>query len=73
LRSYTLRRGYTYDYGLDDRGLLFVSFQKQLRTFTATQHRLSEGDALVHYATTTASATFLILLGFTVDRPLTLS
>jgi dye decolorizing peroxidase len=67
-----LRRGYTYDNGPDDRGLLFVSFQKQLRTFTATQHRLEEGDALMRYATTTASATFLILPGFTPDRPLTL-
>lgn len=67
-----LRRGYTYDNGPDDRGLLFVSFQKELRTFVATQHRMSEGDALMRYATTTASATFLILPGFTRNRPLTL-
>lgn len=67
-----LRRGYTYDNGPGDRGLLFVSFQKELRTFVATQHRLIEGDALMKYATTTASATFLILPGFTDDRPLTL-
>lgn len=67
-----LRRGYTYDNGPDDRGLLFISFQKELRTFVATQHRLTEGDALMRYATTTASATFLVLPGFTRDRPLTL-
>lgn len=67
-----LRRGYSYDNGPGDRGLLFVSFQKQLRTFVATQHRLVEGDALMRYATTTASATFLVLPGFTPDRPLAL-
>jgi dye decolorizing peroxidase len=67
-----LRRGYSYDNGPDDRGLLFVSFQKRLRTFVATQHRLTDGDALMRYATTTASATFLILPGFTKDRPLAL-
>lgn len=65
-----LRRGYSYDNGPSDRGLLFVSFQRQLRTFVATQHRLVEGDALMRYTTTTASATFLILPGFTPDRPL---
>jgi dye decolorizing peroxidase len=65
-----LRRGYSYDNGPDDRGLLFVSFQKQLRTFVATQHRLVEGDAMMRYVTTTASATFLILPGFTPDQPL---
>jgi dye decolorizing peroxidase len=65
-----LRRGYTFDNGPGDRGLLFVSFQKELRTFVATQHRLVEGDALTRYTTTTASATFLILPGFTPARPL---
>ena len=54
----------------DDRGLLFVSFQKQLRTFVATQHRLVEGDAMMRYVTTTASSAFLILPGFTPDQPL---
>jgi dye decolorizing peroxidase len=65
-----LRRGYSYDNGPTDKGLLFVSFQKQLRTFVATQHRLVEGDALMRYATTTASAAFLVLPGFTPGRPL---
>jgi dye decolorizing peroxidase len=68
-----LRRGYTYDNGPGDRGLLFVSFQKELRTFVATQHRLAEGDALMRYATTTASATFLVLPGFAEGRPLGLA
>lgn len=56
-----LRRSYSYDDGPDDQGLLFISFQRELRTFVATQHRLAEGDALMRYATTTASASFLVL------------
>lgn len=65
-----LRRSYSYDDGPTDRGLLFVCFQRDLRTFVATQHRLDEGDALMRYATATASGTFLVLPGFTPDRPL---
>ncbi|MBB4674945.1 dye decolorizing peroxidase [Crossiella cryophila] len=65
-----LRRSYSYDDGPADRGLLFVCFQRELRTFVATQHRLDEGDALMHYATATASGTFLVLPGFGPDRPL---
>ncbi|MBE8521918.1 Dyp-type peroxidase [Amycolatopsis sp. H6(2020)] len=60
-----LRRGYS-----SEEGLLFISFQRELRTFVATQHRMSEGDALLRYATTTASATFLVLPGFTAEAPL---
>jgi dye decolorizing peroxidase len=60
-----LRRSYNFD-----EGLLFISFQKELRTFVATQYRMSEGDALLRYATTTTSATFLILPGFTAETPL---
>ncbi|WP_410644026.1 Dyp-type peroxidase [Amycolatopsis sp. lyj-346] len=60
-----LRRGYS-----SEEGLLFISFQRELRTFVATQHRMNEGDALLRYATTTASATFLVLPGFAADVPL---
>ncbi|MDX3192816.1 Dyp-type peroxidase [Streptomyces sp. MN03-5084-2B] len=60
-----LRRGYS-----SEEGLLFISFQRELRTFVATQHRMSEGDALLRYATTTASATFLVLPGFSENVPL---
>ncbi|MFD9740856.1 Dyp-type peroxidase [Umezawaea sp. NPDC059074] len=66
-----LRRSYNYDNGMADRGLLFVSFQRELRTFVNTMHRMAEGDALLTWATTTASAAFRILPGFTPDRPLT--
>lgn len=69
-----LRRGYAYDDGAvageDDSGLLFICFQKDLRTFVATQQRLDETDDLMRYVTPTASGTFLILPGFDADRPL---
>lgn len=73
-----LRRGYAYDDGLvvengaqvSDSGLVFICFQKDLRTFVQTQLRLDEVDDLMGYVTPTGSATFLILPGFTADRPL---
>jgi deferrochelatase/peroxidase EfeB len=69
-----LRRGYAYDDGVrdgvTDAGLMFVCFQRDLRTFVQTQHRLDETDALMEYVTPTGSATFLILPGFDADRPL---
>lgn len=69
-----LRRGYTFDDGdldgIADTGLLFVCFQRSLRTFTATQHRLDESDALSRFVTPTGSATFVILPGLARDRPL---
>ncbi|MEV7612005.1 Dyp-type peroxidase [Streptomyces sp. NPDC089799] len=65
-----LRRGYAYDNGPGDRGLLFIGFQRELRTFTATQRRLDEGDDLMAFVTATASAGFLVLPGFDADRPL---
>ncbi|MCP3805226.1 Dyp-type peroxidase [Allokutzneria sp. A3M-2-11 16] len=63
-----LRRSYSFDDGPDDRGLLFISFQRELRTFVATQHRLDEGDRLMSFSTTTASGTFLVLPGLPLDR-----
>lgn len=68
-----LRRSYNYDNGMADRGLLFISFQRELRTFVNTAYRMADGDALLRFATTTASAAFLILPGFTPGRPLTAS
>lgn len=55
-----LRRSYSYDNGPGDRGLLFISFQRLLATFVNTAHRMAEGDALLRYAVTTASAAFLV-------------
>jgi len=70
-----LRRGYAYDNGITnggtaDAGLLFICYQNNLRTFTATQQRLDDTDDLMDYVTTTASGTFLILPGHTRDTPL---
>lgn len=59
-----LRRSYSYAHGAGDQGLIFISFQQTLRTFVRTQQRLDEQDALMAFATTTASGTFLILPGF---------
>lgn len=68
-----LRRGYGYDNGGTDAGLLFVCFQRELRTFVATQHRLHQLDHLMQYVRPTASGTFLILPGFTAEQPLGLA
>ena len=63
-----LRRSYSID---DPKpGLLFISFQNELRTFTATLTHMDASDALLTFTTTTASATFLILPGFDRQRPL---
>ncbi|MEY9930013.1 dye decolorizing peroxidase [Catenulispora sp. GP43] len=62
------RRSYSID---DPRpGLLFISFQNDLHTFTATLTHMDDSDALLAFTTTTASATFLILPGFDQQHPL---
>lgn len=65
-----LRRGYAFDNGVADAGLLFICFQRDLDTFVATQRRLDEQDDLMDYATPTASASFLIAPGFWAGKPL---
>ncbi|AZS72365.1 peroxidase [Streptomyces lydicus] len=63
-----LRRSYSTD--APTPGLLFISFQNDLRTFTNTLARMDDSDALLRFTTTTASATFLILPGFDQQHPL---
>ncbi len=63
-----LRRSYSIDDPAP--GLLFVSFQNDLRTFTRTLTRMDDSDALLGFTTATAAATFLILPGFDERRPL---
>ncbi|MEU4804927.1 Dyp-type peroxidase [Actinosynnema sp. NPDC023587] len=63
-----LRRSYSIDDPAP--GLLFVSFQNDIRTFTTTLTRMDNGDALLPFTTTTASASFLILPGFDHQHPL---
>ncbi|MDM7830352.1 Dyp-type peroxidase [Cellulomonas edaphi] len=71
-----LRRGYAFDRGpdptsgVDDAGLLFVCFARDLDAFVRTQLRLDEVDDLMTYATATASGSFLVLPGFSRTRPL---
>ncbi|MFJ9587290.1 Dyp-type peroxidase [Streptomyces acidicola] len=66
--GHMLRRSYNTDEPAP--GLLFISFQNDLRTFTATLTHMDTSDALLEFTTTTASATFLILPGFDRQRPL---
>ena len=72
--SLMLRRSYSFENDrpgeASESGLAFISFQRDLRTFVATQHRLDEVDALRDFSTPTASATFLILPGFSREKPL---
>ena len=58
-----LRRGYSYDDGVDqtgqrDAGLFFISFQRDPRQFVQLQQRLSRNDALGEYIAHTGSAVF---------------
>ncbi|WP_432041063.1 Dyp-type peroxidase [Streptomyces chartreusis] len=66
--GHMLRRSYNTDDPVP--GLLFISFQNDLRTFTATLTHMETTDALLEFTITTASATFLILPGFDRRRPL---
>ncbi|MBB5156990.1 Dyp-type peroxidase [Saccharopolyspora phatthalungensis] len=63
-----LRRSYSTDEPVP--GLLFMSFQNDIRTFTNTLTHMDNSDALLQFTTTTASATFLILPGFDQQHPL---
>ena len=63
-----LRRSYSIDEPAP--GLLFISFQNDLRTFTATLTHMDTSDALLPFTTATAGATFLILPGFDRRHPL---
>ncbi|MGY0059930.1 Dyp-type peroxidase [Streptomyces sp. LZ34] len=63
-----LRRSYSTDGPAP--GLLFISFQNDIRTFTNTLTRMDNSDALLEFTTTTASASFLILPGFDRQHPL---
>lgn len=65
-----LRRSYGYRASADDHGLLFISHQRDVETFNRTQLRLDETDALMDFATPTATAAFAILPGFDAQRPL---
>lgn len=69
-----LRRSYSFTDTLPDgnaqHGLLFIAYQKDVRTFALTQQRLDETDALMHFATPTSTAAFAILPGYSPESPL---
>ncbi|MFF7989217.1 Dyp-type peroxidase [Kitasatospora xanthocidica] len=58
-----LRRGYSYDDGPGDRGLLFCAFVRDPAQFTRVQNRLAARDALNAFLEHTASAVVYVLPG----------
>ncbi|MFJ9610470.1 Dyp-type peroxidase [Kitasatospora sp. NPDC101176] len=58
-----LRRGYGYDDGPADRGLLFCAFMRDPAQFTRVQNRLAARDALNPFLEHTASAVAYVLPG----------
>lgn len=65
-----LRRSYSYRAAPDDQGLVFICFQRDLQVFVRTQSSMDGGDRLLDFATTTGSATFLLLPGWDAATPL---
>ncbi|ATL25226.1 Dyp-type peroxidase [Streptomyces formicae] len=51
-----LRRGYSYDDGADDRGLLFLSYMRDPALFVRVQQRLAAADAMNRFLEHRASA-----------------
>ncbi|WP_406118159.1 Dyp-type peroxidase [Streptomyces sp. NBC_00989] len=58
-----LRRGYSYDEGPDDRGLLFLAFMRDPALFVRVQQRLAERDDLSRFIEHRASAVAYVLPG----------
>jgi dye decolorizing peroxidase len=63
-----IRRGYNYDdnylsNGVHDQGLIFVSFQHQLKSYLAIQKMLNSMDSLNRWTTPVGSALFIIPAG----------
>ncbi|MFJ3791375.1 Dyp-type peroxidase [Kitasatospora sp. NPDC090091] len=58
-----LRRGYSYDDGPGDRGLLFCAFMRDPGQFNRVQDRLAARDALNPFVEHTASAVAYVLPG----------
>lgn len=56
--------------GAPKPGLLFWSFQNDVSVFARTQQRMDRIDRLMDFATPTAEVGYLVLPGFTADRPL---
>jgi deferrochelatase/peroxidase EfeB len=66
-----LRRGYSFDDGDGDAGLLLLLYQRDpRRQFVPLQRRLAERDALARFTSPVGSAIFAIPPGARPDRPL---
>ncbi|MFG2146317.1 Dyp-type peroxidase [Streptomyces sp. NPDC048696] len=59
-----MRRGYSYDNGPDDRGLLFLAYLADPELFVRVQRRLAAHDALNPYIEHYGSAVFYVLPGW---------
>ncbi|MFI6645505.1 Dyp-type peroxidase [Streptomyces sp. NPDC050504] len=64
-----LRRGYSYDNGPGDRGLLFLAYMRDPALFGRVQRRLDDGDALRVFTEHRASALGLVLPAPGPGRP----
>jgi deferrochelatase/peroxidase EfeB len=58
-----LRRGYSYDNGPDDRGLLFLAFMKDPNLFVRVQRRMAAQDELSRFSEHRGSAVAYVLPG----------
>ncbi|MDX2543457.1 Dyp-type peroxidase [Streptomyces sp. WI04-05B] len=58
-----LRRGYDYDAGPDDRGLLFLAFMRDPALFARVQHRMTATDDLSRFIEHRGSAVAYVLPG----------
>ncbi|MFJ4873377.1 hypothetical protein [Streptomyces sp. NPDC088757] len=58
-----LRRGYSYDDGPEDRGLLFLAFMRDPALFVRVQQRLAVRDDLSRFGEHRASAVAYVLPG----------
>ncbi|ELP62640.1 Dyp-type peroxidase [Streptomyces turgidiscabies] len=58
-----LRRGYGYDAGPDDRGLLFLAFMRDPALFARVQHRMTATDDLSRFIEHRGSAVAYVLPG----------
>ncbi|MFJ6940429.1 Dyp-type peroxidase [Streptomyces sp. NPDC101132] len=55
-----LRRGYSYDNGPHDRGLLFLAYMNDPQLFVRVQRRLAAADSLTAYTETFASGVYFV-------------
>ncbi|MDX3763604.1 Dyp-type peroxidase [Streptomyces sp. AK02-04a] len=58
-----LRRGYSYENGSDDRGLLFLAYMNDPALFTRVQERLDRSDAMGRFIEHRASAVGYVVPG----------